>query len=100
MCSFETVQGETRRGARGFENQPPCDLSIVNSRIKKAKCDREDDIKDPIESVPSDDQPNHRVAGLVNPIQIPVRRVFGHEQHDPGVTVERRDRKEVERPEE
>lgn len=81
-------------------NLPPPALAVMNSRIKKAKRDRENHVEDPIEGVPGDNQSQHGIAGLLDPIQIPVRRVFSHKQHDPGMPVKRRDGKKVECPEE
>ena len=84
-----------QEGARRSGDALPLDLTVVNAGIKQPEGDREDHPEDPIEGVPRDDQPQHGVAGLVDPIQIAVCRVFSHKQHDHGMTVERWDRKQV-----
>src|SRR4029077_12467637 len=81
--------------ASGLRKLPLLNLTVVNSRIKKGYCHCEDEVEHLIEGVPCDDQSQHRVAGLVHPIQITVRSVFTHEQHDHGVAVERWDREKV-----
>ena len=78
---------------------PVC-LTVTNAGIKESERDREDHPEDPIEGVPRDDQPQHGIAGLVDPIQIAVRRIFPHKQHDHGVPVEWWDGKEIKRAEE
>src|ERR1700732_1175857 len=81
----------------GLRNLPFLNLTVVNSRIKKIQRHCENNLEDPIEGVPSDDQSQHGVPGSVNPIQITVRRVFTHKQHDHGMAVEWWDGKQVKR---
>src|SRR5260370_12682879 len=79
----------------GLRNLPLLNLTVVNSGIKKAERHCEDNVEDPIEGVPGNDQSQHGVPGLVDPIQITVRRIFTHKQHNHGMAVERWDGKQV-----
>src|SRR5882762_11340880 len=87
--------GRSREGTRRSGDAVPLKLTVMNAGIKKSECDREDHAEDPIEGVPRDDQPQHGVAGLVDPIQIVVCRLLAHKQHDSRVSVERGNGKKV-----
>jgi len=76
--------GRLREGARGRlgEAVPVC-LTVTNAGIKEPERDREESPRRSIEGVPRDDQPQHGIAGLGDPIQIVVCRFLAHKQHDP-----------------
>src|SRR6266705_4586446 len=95
VCSFDTITCAAGIVSEGRWILPRFYLAVTNSGIEKAKRDRKDHVKDLIEGIPSDDQSHHCVSGLVDPIQIAVRRILTHNQHNPGVTVERGDRKKI-----
>ena len=81
--------GRLREDTRRWRETLPLCLTVMNAGIKEPERDREDHPEDPIEGVPRDDQPQHGIAGLADPIQIVVRRFLAHKQHDSCVTVER-----------
>src|SRR5438105_13419016 len=93
VCSFETMHA--RPGGCGRSFDPPSDLAVVDSRIKKAQSDREDHTEYSVEGVPRDDQPHHGVSRLLDPVQIAVCGSLTHKQHDSGVTVERRNGQKI-----
>ncbi len=68
VCSFETITRDIEEAAGVSARRWALYLSVMKPGIEKAKRHGEDHIRDPTECVPRDDQSQHGVAGLVDPI--------------------------------
>ena len=91
---MDTLVGKSER----LSNPLRFHLAVPNAGIKNAERYHEYCAKDSVEGVPGYDQSQHGIAGSLDPIQVMLRRVLAHQQHDSGVAVEWREASAVELP--